>query len=456
MSNSPAAAQAAKDNQRFWQGIQRLPEQSQRSFWDAGVLISEQIGENPAPRVLKYDMSSPPKDMPWYERIFFYIGQSHYNQAVTAQAQSQALAEGTGWLWGALQGDFNKSPSTGQVVVGGIISLIPVVDQVCDVRDIVANCLTLNDPKAREDNENWIALGLTCIGFVPEIGSAVKTVGKVALKSAKRLLDLLKHMEWLEKARQSLKIAIPWGRAPIDWLRKFNWQVALKQAGDKAKAAFLAAKSKLEAAAKYMMGLVQAKTKQLVELFDTIAKKIGQVMSDLAQKIKDKIKQWLGKAEKEAGNYDAVPGKTTNKHGQGDREPPPDKRPKPRLTGVQTEKDTAFFWSGKTQGVGGDEIAAKIAKERGGTTLEMLIKERGIKMPEWDTTNPASVKAWKDISADYAKGASGNVRAVVGNKLRPDNIWETRELPALKANPAVKKITVIDPLTMVEKVIFSR
>jgi hypothetical protein len=456
MSNSPAAAQAAQDNQRFWQGIQRLPEPAQRSFWDAGVLLSEQIGENPAPRVLKYDMSSPPKDMPWYERIFFYIGQSHYNQAVTSQAQSQALAEGAGWLWGALQGDFNKSPSTGQVVVGGIISLIPVVDQICDVRDIVANCLTLSDPKAREDNENWIALGLTCIGFVPEIGSAVKTVGKVALKNAKRLLDLLKHMEWLEKQRKVLKIAIPWGRAPIDWLRKFNWQAALKQAGDKAKAAFLAAKSKLEAAAKYTMGLVQAKTKQLVELFDTIAKKIGQVMSDLAQKIKDKIKQWLGKAEKEAGNYDAVPGKTTNKNAQGDREPPPDKRPKPRLTGVQTEKDTAFFWSGNTNGVGGQHDAKSIARSRGGKTLEMLIEERGIKMPVYDRTNPASVKAWADISAEFAKGASGEVRAVVGENVRATSIWLQKELPALKSNPAVTRITTIDPATLVETVIFKR
>jgi hypothetical protein len=320
MSTSPAAAAAGADNQKFWSGMAKLPDAAQKSFWDGGVLLSQYIGESPSPRTLAYDMSKPPADMPWYERIFFYLGQSAHNNAVTQVHGAYAMVDGATWLAGALQGDFNKSPTTGQMITGGIISMIPVVDQVCDVRDIVANCLNLSDAKAREDNENWIALGLTCIGFLPLAGSAVKTVGKVALRHADKLLDLLKQMEWLEKHRESLKVMVPWGRAPIDWLRKFDWQAACRQAADKAKAAFLNAKSKADAAARYAFGVVQAKLKQLVELFDAIAKKIHQVMQDVAKSIKNKVDKLLGRAEKEAGNFDAVPG-GPNRHGQGDREP---------------------------------------------------------------------------------------------------------------------------------------
>lgn len=126
---------------------------------------------------------------------------------------------------------------------------------------------------------------------------------------------------------------------------------------------------------------------------------------------------------------------------------------------VSTKPNTAFFWSGRTKDAngkvrGGSEDAARMAKEHDGTTLETLIEERGIKMPDWDPTDPSSIKAWEDISAEYARGASGEVRAVIGQDLRPGNIWEAKEFPALKANPNVTKITTIDPLTGASKVVY--
>lgn len=98
----------------------------------------------------------------------------------------------------------------------------------------------------------------------------------------------------------------------------------------------------------------------------------------------------------------------------------------------------------------------EIAKSQGGTTLEGLIGSKGIKMPEWDINNPASVKAWEDISAEYASQVSGKVRAVVGAQLRPGNIWETVELPRLKANKNVKEIITIDSKTLNETTIYKR
>lgn len=56
----------------------------------------------------------------------------------------------------------------------------------------------------------------------------------------------------------------------------------------------------------------------------------------------------------------------------------------------------------------------------------------------------------------YAEQVSGEIRAVIGSELRPGNIWENIELPRLKNNPNVTKITTIDPKTGIEHVIFER
>ena len=123
---------------------------------------------------------------------------------------------------------------------------------------------------------------------------------------------------------------------------------------------------------------------------------------------------------------------------------------------LETKPDTAFFWSGKTDGVGGAETAARIAKERGGVTLESIIEEKNIMMPEWNFKNPSTMEAWDLASGAYAEQVSGEVRAVIGSNLRKGNIWENVELPRLKENLNVTKIITIDPKTGVENIIFER
>ena len=123
---------------------------------------------------------------------------------------------------------------------------------------------------------------------------------------------------------------------------------------------------------------------------------------------------------------------------------------------LNTEPNTAFFWSGRTEGIGGADNAASIAKSRGGVTLESTIKAKNIVMPEWDFNNPSTMEAWDLASGAYAEQVSGDVRAVIGAELREGNIWENVELPCLKNNPNVTKITTIDPKTGVEKIIFER
>src|SRR4051812_44761559 len=103
----------------------------------------------------------------------------------------------------------------------------------------------------------------------------------------------------------------------------------------------------------------------------------------------------------------------------------------------ETNTGEAVFWSGTTLGIDATSRAEQVALSLGGTTLEKLVRSRGIHLPPWDATSPASVSAWVLASKAYASCASGCARAVLGDSLRPGNIWETVELPTLKANPQV-------------------
>ena len=89
-------------------------------------------------------------------------------------------------------------------------------------------------------------------------------------------------------------------------------------------------------------------------------------------------------------------------------------------------------------------------------TLESTIDDTNIIMPEWDFNSPSSIKAWELSSNAYAEQVSGEIRAVVGDELRPGNIWENVELPRLKNNPNVTRIIIIDPKTKIIKIIFER
>ncbi|MGU3524712.1 hypothetical protein ACLBW2_16590 [Enterobacteriaceae bacterium C23F] len=88
------------------------------------------------------------------------------------------------WIWQTIQGDFNEEQTTGQVVTGTLISMIPLVDQICDIRDLVANCKKI---KEEENNTGyWVALVLTLIGLFPTLGSLVKGSMKVLLLSGRK------------------------------------------------------------------------------------------------------------------------------------------------------------------------------------------------------------------------------------------------------------------------------
>lgn len=77
------------------------------------------------------------------------------------------------WIWGALQGDFNPDRTNGQIGFDMGVSLVPVVDTILDLRDLVANIRLY-----RKDPDNKVTMFLiatTAIGFIPEVGTVAKS-----------------------------------------------------------------------------------------------------------------------------------------------------------------------------------------------------------------------------------------------------------------------------------------
>lgn len=120
------------------------------------------------------------------------------------------------WFWQAVQGDFNDNRSTGQIVAGAAISMIPLVDQICDIRDLIANCKKLRQDSS--DTWAWVALVLTLIGLVPFLGSFVKGVLKVFLSFVRRAGG--------KAIAEAVDIAITW---VISLLRREVFQKYLRQ-----------------------------------------------------------------------------------------------------------------------------------------------------------------------------------------------------------------------------------
>lgn len=116
--------------------------------------------------------------------------------------KAKSLLDAAGsWIWGTVQGDFNKDPSVSQIVVNVILGLIPLVDQVLDVRDIAAGSKDLIDFYSSSETEQdknedvlglsyetylWVNLFIIALGCIPVLGSAAKGVLKCMIMWMKR------------------------------------------------------------------------------------------------------------------------------------------------------------------------------------------------------------------------------------------------------------------------------
>jgi hypothetical protein len=109
------------------------------------------------------------------------------------------------WIWGALQGDFNAERTAGQIGFDMVVSLIPFVDTVLDLRDLFANV-----KQYRKDPTNKVTLffiATTAVGFFPEVGTVVKSSLRIIWVYLK---PLVKHAGDIAEAS---KLAAAAGRA---------------------------------------------------------------------------------------------------------------------------------------------------------------------------------------------------------------------------------------------------
>ena len=100
--------------------------------------------------------------------------------------------------------------------------LIPVVDQVLDVRDFAAHLYYMIFEKDHTNPMRWVGLGLTAIGAVPFVGSIVKGLGKLAIfqggakavaSYAEPLLDAIRQInpEWADIGTLKAALDSNWG-----------------------------------------------------------------------------------------------------------------------------------------------------------------------------------------------------------------------------------------------------
>jgi hypothetical protein len=92
-------------------------------------------------------------------------------------------------------GDFNETQQVSAQVIGGLISLIPIVDQVMDVRDVSGNLYRINKQggiaKATLEQKIDFDFGFAAFGVIPELGSVFKTVFKPLYKQRKAAQGLV-------------------------------------------------------------------------------------------------------------------------------------------------------------------------------------------------------------------------------------------------------------------------
>ena len=112
---------------------------------------------------------------------------------------------------------------------------------------------------------------------------------------------------------------------------------------------------------------------------------------------------------------------------------------------LKTGPDQAKFWSGKTNGVSSRLTAQAQAKATGGKTLDMAMKEGGIKIPSKPPPGPKQKiqdqRNWKKPSTIFAQKVQGKVDVYLGKVVKPDSVYNVYEKPALMKNPKVTKIT---------------
>ena len=120
----------------------------------------------------------------------------------SAKSAAMDAKQKANWVWEALQGDFNPNRSVGQIGLDTAVCLIPGIDTVMDIRDLIANIIAI--VAAPANGMAWFNLVLTLIGFIPGLGSVAKGVVKIVFVKLKPLIKSADDLTNASKMRQYL------------------------------------------------------------------------------------------------------------------------------------------------------------------------------------------------------------------------------------------------------------
>ncbi len=291
---------ASYDGQILYQG--KLDQQGQAHITDVPPTLTGFI----------YYFKDDPKE---------YTPQQKPTAKPDQQATESMLDTILNWIWGTLQGDFNKDPSTSQIVANTLLGLIPLVDQVLDVRDIIAGLKDIieyymEDEAQQKKHEDvlglsyetwlWVNVFIIAIGCIPEVGSVIKGVLKglinFLLDASKKAASLQsKQLQTLWQTLVATLNKMGMGNAHT-WLKELPSKLDgwMNQAAAKLKAGLDAIRSLLTTVEDYVN-----KHKSLIELvvdrktlseFTAHIQRIKQTLAKVYARLetaKTQVNQWL-------------------------------------------------------------------------------------------------------------------------------------------------------------------
>ena len=107
---------------------------------------------------------------------------------------ADAVVGAVEWTGEVAMGDFNEEMTTGQIVTNALVTAVPVVDQVADARDLIANGKALIWDRRYNEIAVWVGVFSCLIGLFPSLGSLAKGVIKLVWKNAGEVGRLLVYI----------------------------------------------------------------------------------------------------------------------------------------------------------------------------------------------------------------------------------------------------------------------
>jgi hypothetical protein len=137
---------------------------------------------------------------------------------------SQSSHGAIDWFIGVVEGDFNEDPSASQIIVGALITAIPFVGGVVNIRDFIANvCKVCKKP---DDTWAWVALAVVLLAFIPGVGGVLKGAFGIILKPLRKGG---KHAQEALEAMLAVMRGAGFGD-PVKYLKALPWADLSSQA----------------------------------------------------------------------------------------------------------------------------------------------------------------------------------------------------------------------------------